>query len=179
MQQGLFDGVIDIVPAGVIEEIFSGTRAAGPKRLEAAGERGLPQVIATCSVNITNAGPARKEAEKYSRRERRLKQDELRILTRYNEDELIAGARVYAQKLNKARGPVKILVPTRGWSSLDRKGSILHAPEEDKVFIEELRRNLKQEIEMQELDFHLEDTKFALELVSVFLRVDRAKKGSS
>ena len=54
--RGFFDGVIDIVSAGVIEEIFAGTRAGGPKRLEAAGQRGLPQVIAPCSINITNAG---------------------------------------------------------------------------------------------------------------------------
>jgi uncharacterized protein (UPF0261 family) len=178
LQQGFFDGVIEIVPAGVIEEMFAGTRAAGPKRLEAAGERGLPQVVATCSVNITNAGPARREAEKYIHRERKLKQDELRILTRYNEAELVAAAEVYASKLNKARGPVRILVPTQGWSSLDKKGSILHAPEEDKVFIEELRRHLKREIEIQELDCHLEDPEFAFELASAFLQIDRAKERS-
>jgi uncharacterized protein (UPF0261 family) len=176
VQQGLFDGVIDIVTAGVIEEMFSGTRAAGPKRLEAAGERGLPQVVAPCSVNITNAGPARKQAAEYVRREKKLKQDELRILTRYNKDELVAAAKVYALKLNKARGPVKILIPTRGWSSLDREGSILHAPAEDKMFTEELRKNLKQGIEIQEVDCNLEDPEFALELVSAFLQFEQAKE---
>ena len=175
IRQGLFDGVIDIVSAGVIEEMFSGTRAAGPERLEAAGNRGLPQVIAPCSVNITNAGPARKEAEKYTSREKKLKQDELRILTRFNSEELITAAKVYADKLNKAEGPVRFLSPTRGWSSLDRKGSILHDPEEDKVFIEELRRNVKPEIEIEEVDCHLEDPEFALALVESFVGIDRQK----
>jgi uncharacterized protein (UPF0261 family) len=174
--QGFFDGVIDIAPGGVIEEIFAGTRAAGPKRLEAAGERGLPQVIAPGSVNITNAGPERKHAKKYASRERKLKQDEFRIETRYSKEELITAAKVYADKLNKAKGPVKILFPTRGWSSLDREGSVLHAPEEDKVFVEELRRNLKSEIEIKELDCHLEDAEFALALVETFVRLDQSKK---
>jgi uncharacterized protein (UPF0261 family) len=74
--QGFFSGVIDIAPAGVIEELFHGTRAAGPKRLEAAGDRGLPQVIAPCSINITNASLSRRQSEKYVSREKKLKQDE-------------------------------------------------------------------------------------------------------
>jgi uncharacterized protein (UPF0261 family) len=173
---GFFDGVIDIAPAGVIEELFHGTRAAGPKRLEAAGERGLPQVIAPCSINITNASLSRRQSEKYVSREKKLKQDEARIETRYNREELINAAKVYAEKLNKARGPVKVLIPTRGWSSLDREGSVLHAPEEDKIFVEELRRNLRPEIEIQELDCHLEDVEFALALVEAFVKTEQSRK---
>jgi len=174
--QGFFDGVIDIASAGVIEDIFSGTRSGGPKRLEAAGERGLPQVIAPCSINITNAGLTRRLSEKYVSREKQLKQDEARVETRYNEEELVTAAKVYADKLNKAKGPVKILFPTRGWSSLDREGSVLHAPEEDKVFVEELRRTLKPEIGIEELDFHLEDAEFALALVEAFVRMEQPRK---
>jgi uncharacterized protein (UPF0261 family) len=174
--QGFFDGVIDIASAGVIEEIFSGTRAGGSKRLEAAGERGLPQVIAPGSINITNASMTRRQSEKYASREKKLKQDEARVETRYNREELITAARVYAEKLNKARGPVKFIFPTRGWSSLDREGSVLYAPEEDKVFVEELRRNLKPEIEIEELDCHLEDAEFALALVEAFVQMEHSRK---
>jgi uncharacterized protein (UPF0261 family) len=165
IDQGYFDGVIDIVPAGVIENIFEGNRAAGPDRLEAAGRRGIPQVIAPCSINITGCGRTRKHNEKYATRERVMKIDEIRAMTRFNAEELTIGAKVYAEKLNKARGPVKILIPLRGWSSLDRKGSVLHAPEEDKVFVDALRKDLRPEIEIEELDFHLEDPPFALALV--------------
>lgn len=174
--KGFFGGVIDIASAGVIEEIFAGTRAAGPKRLEAAGERGLPQVIAPCSINITNAGLTRRQSEKYVSRERKFKQDEARVETRYNREELVTAAKVYADKLNKAKGPVKVLFPTRGWSSLDREGSVLHAPEEDKVFVKELRRNLKPGMGIEELDCHLEDAEFALALVEAFVRMDQSRK---
>lgn len=173
IMEGFFDGVIDIVSCGVIEEMFKGNRGAGPKRLEAAGERGLPQVIAPCSINITNAGPNRRYAEKYASRERKYKIDDLRILTRYNAEELTLAAKVYADKLNKAKGPVKILIPTRGWSSLDRNGSILHSPEEDKVFVDELRRHLKPEIQIERLDVHLEDPPFAQALVESFIHLSK------
>jgi len=171
IDQGYFDGVIEIVPAGVMEEIFEGHRAAGPKRMEAAGRRGIPQVIAPCSINITGCGPTRKHHERYASRDRILKIDEIRAMTRFTTEELRTGAKVYAEKLNKARGPVKILVPTRGWSSLDREGSVLHAPEEDRVFVDELRKNLRPGIEIEELDLHLEDPPFALALVESFSRL--------
>jgi len=164
ISQGCFDGVIDIVPAGVIEEIFEGNRAAGPERLEAAGKRGIPQVIAPCALNWTGCGPTRKHSEKYASREKVLKVDELRAATRYNVHELKIGARAYAQKLNKAKGPVAFLIPLKGWSSIDKPGSILYDPEEDRVFVEELRRNLGPEIEIEELDCNLEDPRFALAL---------------
>ncbi len=165
IDQGYFDGVIDIVPAGVIEEIFEGHRAAGPKRLEAAGRRGIPQVIAPCSLNITGCGPTRKHNEKYASREKILRIDELRAGTRFNIEELRIGAKVYAEKLNKAKGPVSILIPLRGWSSLDKEGSILYDPEQDKVFVEELRKNLQPKIDIVEVDCNLEDPLFALALV--------------
>ena len=42
--EGLFQGVLDIVPAGVGEELLGGNRAAGPNRLESAGKMGIPQI---------------------------------------------------------------------------------------------------------------------------------------
>jgi uncharacterized protein (UPF0261 family) len=165
IDQGYFDGVIEITPAGVIEEIFEGHRAAGPKRLEAAGKRGIPQVIAPGSVNLTGCGITRKHREKYATRERVMKIDEIRAMTRFNEEELRIGAKAYAEKLNRATGPVSILFPLRGWSSLDWEGSILYDPKQDRLFIEELRRNLKPEIEIEEVDCNLEDSQFARALV--------------
>ena len=165
IDQGYFDGVIDIVPAGVIEEIFEGQRAAGPERLEAAGRRGLPQVIAPCSLNITGCGPTRRHYEKYAFRKKVLRVDELRAGTRFNDEELRIGAKAYAEKLNKAKGPVSILIPLRGWSSLDREGSVLYDPQQDRVFVEELRRHLRPEIEIEDVDCNLEDPPFGLALV--------------
>jgi len=175
IEQGYFDGVIEIAPAGVIEEIFEGHRAAGPKRLEAAGRRGIPQVIAPGSINLTGCGITRKHREKYATRERVMKIDEIRAMTRFNDEELRIGAKAYVEKLNQAKGRVSILFPLRGWSSLDREGSILYDPQKDRVFVEELIRNLKPEIEVVEVDCNLEDPPFALALVE---KLDFLYKGT-
>lgn len=164
IEQGFFDGVIDIVPAGVIEEIFEGNRPAGPNRLEAAGKRGIPQVIAPCSINLTGCGPTRKHPERYEGRPT-IKIDELRAVTRYSTDEMVAAAKIYAEKLNNAKGPVKIIFPLRGWSSFDREGSVLYNPKEDMVFVKELKEQLKPAIETEEIDYNLEDPAYARALV--------------
>lgn len=164
--QGYFDGVIDIVPAGLIEELLEGHRAAGMDRLDAQGERGMPQVLAPCSLNLTGCGPTRKHNKKYASREKVLWVDKMRAGTRLNARELRMGARAYAEKLNRAKGPVSFLIPLRGWSSLDREGSILYDPEEDRIFVEQLRKGLKPEVEIEEIDCNLEDPPFALALVN-------------
>jgi uncharacterized protein (UPF0261 family) len=166
ISQGFFDGVIEIVPAGLIEEKFKGNRAAGMARLDAACERGIPQVWAPGSLNITGAGPTRANREKYTTTGKIFKIDDLRAMVRFPLDELLVGAKLYAEKINKAKGPIKLVVPLRGWSSLDYEGSPLYAPEEDRLFIEELKKNLTRDLEIEELDSNLEDFQTAEALVN-------------
>jgi uncharacterized protein (UPF0261 family) len=165
ISQGFFDGVIDIVPAGLIEERFKGNRPAGMARLDAAGERGIPQVWAPCCLNITGSGPTRTNREKYLATGKVFEIDDMRSMARFPVDEMIIGAKLYAEKITKARGPIKLVVPLKGWSSLEREGSPLLDPEEDQIFIEELKRNLEVPLEIEEVDCNLEDMGTAKALV--------------
>jgi uncharacterized protein (UPF0261 family) len=165
ISEGYFDGVIDIAPGGVMEQIFGGNRAAGPYRLEAAGKMGIPQVIAPSGINLAGCGPTRKiDVERFASRERVFKMDALRHVCRYYIDELQQGARAFADKLNMAKGPTSFMIPRRGWSSLENEGSVLYLPEEDVSFTEELRKHLRPDIEIQEVDYNLEDPEFAVAL---------------
>jgi len=165
ISQGFFDGVIEIVPAGLVEEKFKGNRAAGMERLDAALERGIPQVWAPCCLNLTGAGPTRTNREKYLATGRIFEIDEIRAMTRFPTDELVIGAHLYAEKMNRAKGPLKLVVPLRGWSSIDREGSVLYDPAEDRIFVEELKKNLSTDIELEEVDCNLEDIETARVLV--------------
>ena len=165
--QGFLDGLIDIVPAGLIEELFQGNRAAGMERLDAPIARGIPLVLAPSTLNVTGAGPTRRMKERFIDRPR-MQIDEIRYMTRYEPDEMRQGARLYAEKLNRAKGPVKFLVPLRGWSSIDKPGSVLYNPEKDRVFFEELKAHLTAEIPIEEVDCNLEDHEFARALVESF-----------
>jgi uncharacterized protein (UPF0261 family) len=138
------------------------------ERLDAPIERGIPLVLAPCTLNTTGAGPTRRMKERFINRPLRLQIDEIRFMTRYEPDEMRQGARLYAEKLNRAKGPVKFLFPLRGWSSIDKPGSVLYNPEEDRAFVDELKAHLKPEIQIEELDCNLEDPEFARALVESF-----------
>ncbi|MGD2125513.1 MAG: Tm-1-like ATP-binding domain-containing protein [Desulfobacteraceae bacterium] len=176
ISQGFFDGVIEIVPAGLIEAKFKGNRAADMQRLDAACERGIPQVWAPCCLNLTGAGPTRTNREKYTASGKVLKIDEMRVMARFPRDELLVGAKLYAEKLNKAKGPIKLVVPLRGWSSLDQEGSALYDPEKDRLFMEELKKNLVRPIEIEEVDCNLEEIRTAQALVDSLHNFMREEK---
>ncbi len=169
ISQGLFQGVIDLAPGGVGEHLFGFMRDAGPNRMESAGKAGIPQIISTCSVNHMTPAKSRYKPEYHERRKYDL--DKYRTWIRLSPAELIEVAGAFREKLNLARGPVKILIPLRGWSSVDYPGNATHDPEEDRVFVQELRRGLNPDIEILEVDANMEDPDFAAAVVKTSLKI--------
>lgn len=167
--QGLFQGVVDLAPGGVGEHLFGFMRDAGPRRLESAGEKGIPQVISLCSVNHMTPRKSRYKPEYKDRP--RYDLDKYRTWLRMSTEELLQVAHVFAEKLNRAKGPVRLVVPLKGWSSVDREGNPTYAPDEDRRFIQELRAYFKPDIEIREVDANMEDPAFAETLLEVALEV--------
>jgi len=165
--QGYFIGVVDLAPGGVGEELLGGMRAAGPHRLEAAGRMGLPQVIAPGGVNLMSPLKSRYKPDYHERRKYDL--DKLRTFLRLSPEELIQVARAFADKLNRSRGPIKFLIPTKGWASFDRGGGAVYDPKEDGFFCTELKRRLKPEVEVIEVDANIEDDAFVEALYRAFV----------
>jgi uncharacterized protein (UPF0261 family) len=171
--QGLFQGVMDLVPAGVLEELLGGNRASGPHRLEAAGRVGIPQVITPCGFDMLSCGPlSRREkgdplwtALELSKRKIFIP-DEFRVQARTSADELQKVAALVAQKLNQAKGPTRFFLPRKGWSTLSVEGADLYEPETDAVFGHALRERLRPDIEVSELDMELNSAEFAEALVA-------------
>ena len=176
--EGLFQGVMDIVPAGVGEELLRGNRAAGPKRLEKAGEMGIPQVITPCGFDMLSCGPLERGdrgdslwVSKDIKNRKLFIPDAFRVQARTTSQELREIAREVARKLNQSKGPVSILIPLKGWSSLDQEGMPLFDPEADRTFIHELKIHIDPKISIIELDLHLNTREFAEEAVNQFLKL--------
>ena len=91
--------------------------------------------------------------------------------------ELKEVAALFAEKLNLSRGPVSVVIPLRGWSSVDAPGNATYDPEEDRIFTTELRKTLKKEIQILEVDANMEDPGFAEALIEIAL--DMFKEVSS
>ncbi len=180
--EGHFQGVVDIVPAGVSEELLGGNRAAGQNRLESAGRMGIPQLITPCGFDMLSCGPMERGdrgdslwVSKGIKNRKLFIPDAFRVQARTTSQELREIAREVAKKLNQSKGPVAVLIPLKGWSSLDQEGMPLYDPEADKAFVSELKAHLNPKIPIVELDLHLNTHEFAQEAISRFLNLYQAR----
>jgi len=183
---GLFQGVMDIVPAGVGEELLGGNRAAGPNRLETAGKMGIPQLITPCGFDMLSCGPLERGdrgdplwVSKDIKKRKLFIPDAFRVQARTTSQELREIAREVARKLNQSKGLVAVLIPLKGWSSLDQEGMPLYDPEADQAFLGELRIHLNKNISTIELDLHLNTREFAEEAVNQFMKLYPVRKSST
>jgi uncharacterized protein (UPF0261 family) len=167
--ENFFQGVIDLAPGGVGEHHFGFMRDAGPHRLEAAGKMGLPQIISTCSVN--HMTPARSKYKPEYHQRRKFDLDKLRTWIRLSPDELMEVAGIFAEKLNKATGPVTVMIPLDGWSSADLPGNDTHVPAEDRLFTQVLREKVKPQVKIVEVNANMEDPEFASAVVENALKI--------
>ena len=101
--------------------------------------------------------------------------DALRTFIRLSDDELRMVARVFAAKLNAARGPVKVVIPLGGWSSVDRQGSDFHDYRADAVFVQELKQVLHPDVELVEVDADLDTPEFSNAIVHALEQIERQR----
>jgi len=168
--QGLFEAFIDLVPAGFSEYLLGGNRAAGPDRLDAGINQGRPYILSPCGFDMISCGPIQRRDEGdpvwVSRKlaERKLLiQDAMRVQARTSPEEMRTIAKAVAEKLNTHENKklVKFIIPTKGFSSLSVEGGALYDPVSDQAFIDEFRRSLNPEIEIIEVDTHINTPEFA------------------
>ena len=169
--QGLFKGVVDVVPAGLSEQLLGGNRAAREDRLEAAGRAGVPHVVATSGFDMISCGPlSRRDAGDVLWQERGLAKrkylvpDRFRVEARTTADEVALIAKTVAEKLNRTEAAATVLVPAHGWSSLSIKGEALYDPDADAAFVPALREALKPGIAVIEIQAELNSEEFACRL---------------
>ncbi len=167
IRDGYFQGVLDVTTTEWADELCGGVFAAGPTRLDAAGERGLPQVIAPGCLDMVNFGaqdtvPARYRAE--AGRRFYVWNPSVTLMRTTPEENARLGE-ILAQKANAARGPVAIFLPLRGVSILD---SVIEEgpqpfwwPEADKALLEAIKSNVRRDIPVHELDVNVNDPQFA------------------
>lgn len=154
-----FDAVVDLTPGGVGEEILGGMRAAGPDRLTSAGNLGIPQVVAPGGLNLTSPRKSRYKPEHHQRRKFDL--DELRTFLRVSDSEMEQIATVFAEKLNRAAGPVIFLFPKKGWSAVDPPDGHMFDGNQDEILLKLLSEKAGPHVAIREVDANLEESTFA------------------
>jgi uncharacterized protein (UPF0261 family) len=164
IEAGALGGVIDYTLSELANSLLDGIHATGPDRLRVAGRRGLPQVVVPGCVDFFNQGPRDELPERYRTRKTYF-HNPVATLVRLSSEEEIELGRMVAERLNEAKGPVRVVVPTAGFSLADAEGGDLWDPDADRAFIDSLRDALRADIPFEEVDAHIDDADFA-ELVA-------------
>lgn len=164
----VISGVMDLTTTELMSELLGSTFISGPDRLETAGRMALPQVVGPGGLDMV-AFPGR--AAVPAQFKDRLLYDHTPALTvmRTTAEDNAELARVMAEKLNRAKGPVVVVIPTRGFSAYDQEGELFYDPEADQAFIETLRRVVAANVQVVLVDAHINDDKFADQAVDLFL----------
>jgi len=168
IQNGYIQGVVDITTTNVGQELVGGINHAGPKRLEAAGEKGLPQVVSLGALDVVNFLRPESLPARFQGRRFHMHNDNVTLLRTSVEENIQAG-RVMSAKLNQAKGPVTVVIPLRGLSAYDSIGGPFYDPRADVALFSSLKDHLSPQIKLIEIDCHINDPPFADRLASLML----------
>ncbi|MCC2101934.1 MAG: Tm-1-like ATP-binding domain-containing protein, partial [Hyphomicrobiales bacterium] len=77
-------------------------------------------------------------------------------------------ARLIAQKLSRATGRVAYILPRGGVEAWDRPGEPMHNADALAAFLEEARASAPGNVDLIEIDAHINDAAFAEAALSIF-----------
>ena len=155
-----FDGVIDLTTTELADLLLGGTASAGASRLTAAGKRGIPQAIAPGAVDMANFGPPESVPRRFADHIT-YRHTPMTTLVRTTVAETTEIARMTAERLNLAKGPVRVFWPKLGVSDYDQLGKVFYDPAANAAWRAAIGKNLKDDITVVDTHYHINDPKFA------------------
>ena len=165
---GFIVGVLDATTTELADELVGGVLSAGPDRLEAAGDLGVPQVVAPGALDMVNFGPPDTVPEQF--KDRTFYQHNPTVtLMRTTVEENAELGKIMGQKLSQAKGPTTVIIPKQGVSAIDQEGQPFYSAEAEAAWIENLKANLGDNVTLIEMDNHINDDAFAEKLVETLL----------
>jgi uncharacterized protein (UPF0261 family) len=170
IREGLVDAVLDITTTEWADTICGGVFDAGPERLSAAGEMGIPHLIVPGCVDMANFGGMGTVPQKYKDAGRIFYEWNPSVtLMRTDAEENRQMGEIFAQKANAAKGPVAFLIPLRGVSILDGDGQLFEDRAADQAMFDAIKANLRSDIPVVEMDANINDPAFSAKAVEMML----------
>jgi uncharacterized protein (UPF0261 family) len=158
---GAFRAVLDMTTTELADEVVGGVMSAGPHRLEAAGRKGIPQLVCPGAIDMVNFGPAETVPAQFRNRQLYVHNPAVTLM-RTTPEECAEIGHITAIKLNRAGGPVTVLIPLQGVSAIDKSGGPFYSQEALNAYRRALKAALSPAIKLVELDAHINDESFAL-----------------
>lgn len=165
---GVFDAILDLTTTELADELCGGICSAGPDRLTAAGQLGIPQVVVPGCIDMVNFGTLASVPEKYKNRQLFNWAPDVTLMRTNEEENKILGQQI-AEKINASNGPVTVLLPLGGLSKVGGEGEIFHNPKTDQVLFDSIRKNVKSSVKIFEVDANINTRVFAEHAVKALL----------
>ena len=160
IEEGVIDGVLDITTTEWADELVGGNLNAGPERLDAAGEAGIPQVVSTGALDMVNFGPRESVPTEFDDRLFHIHNPQVTLM-RTTPDENAELGGIIGEKLNAATGQTALALPLGGVSMLDVEGEDFHDPDADTALFDVLRATIDDDIDLMEMETDINDDAFA------------------
>jgi uncharacterized protein (UPF0261 family) len=171
IRDGLIDVALDLSLVELVDEVVGGATTSGSIRLQSAGKRGIPQIVGAAGISNIFWFSGKPLPPALADRKHHRHNQLLTIVVAKTEDKGKVGQLV-AERLNRASGPVAVVIPLVGSIEGDRHPkSPFHDPEGGRAFANALKSKLRPEIEVIELDAHANDPVFSETILKIFDRV--------
>jgi uncharacterized protein (UPF0261 family) len=169
IREGHIEAVLDATTTELADELVGGVLSAGKNRLEAAGEKGIPQVVAPGALDMVNFWAPETVPDRFRGRQFHQHNPQVTLMRTTKVENKRLG-KLVAQKLNKAKGPTAFFWPKRGVSIIDKEGQSFYDPDADKGFIDSLKENLDDKVTLVEIDVNINNERFAEEMTSHLIK---------
>jgi uncharacterized protein (UPF0261 family) len=168
IREGSFDAVLDITTTELADDLCGGICSAGPDRLNAATEMGLPQVVVPGCLDMVNFAHLDTVPAEYRDRQLYSWAPDVTLMRTDIAENQILGQRL-AARVSRSKAPAQIVLPLRGLSQVDSAGGIFYQPEADAALFDAIRQHAADHVKVTELDMHINDPAFAEMLVNALL----------
>jgi uncharacterized protein (UPF0261 family) len=175
IREGCFDAVLDITTTELADDLCGGICSAGPDRLNAATEMGIPQVVVPGCLDMVNFAHPDTVPIQYKNREFYSWSPDVTLMRTDKEENRILGKQL-AQKLNKSAAPTAIVLPLKGISQIDAEGGVFYRPEIDQALFDSIKNNVNETVDVKEVDAHINDYAFSEILVKTLLEMIQRTK---
>ena len=165
--EGRFAAVMDFAPQEVGNHLMGSTISAGEDRMAAAGRTGTPQMVSIGCYDLVDFVGWQAVPEKLAGQETHA-HNRLLSSVMMTADQRRDMAREMCRKLASATGPTTFILPMQGGNEWDRPGGPLSDPEGLAAFIDELRTHCPENVQLVELDAHINDQAFSDQVLAIF-----------
>ena len=155
---GMVAGVLDITTTEWADELVGGVLTAGPERLDAAGEAGVPCVIAPGCLDMVNFGVQESVPKRFTGRNFYIHNPQVTLM-RTTPEECAELGEIIAAKVNMFAAPSAVMIPKKAISVISAPGQPFHDPAADRALFAALKRDAR--VPVLEYDLEINDPVFA------------------